>query len=119
MRVTIWLLGIWFVSLVFEIPYAIFVTGFQGGLSAAVGPVVIEAIFVALMVVFIVFGRRAKMWSYIGAGVIGILHAILSAAIYFGARGPPLALAVWLTLLPAAVAIAGAASVLELRRQPA
>jgi hypothetical protein len=47
--------------------------------------------------------------------VVGALHAILSASIYFNSSGPPLAIAVLLTLLPALVALSAALALPDMR----
>lgn len=117
MKATITLLAIWLLTLLIEIPIGANSIYQQQGFAAAVGPVIIESLFVVLIVLFIIFGRRGRRWSYTGAMVIGIVHMILSAAIYFQPGGPPLALGAWLTAMPALVAIAGAAAYLELRKR--
>jgi hypothetical protein len=128
MMATIWLLVIWLVTLAVEVPVGIYV-----GCTAAapdvfnpalcrnipmlVGAILLEATFLILMVVFIVYGRRGRPWSFTGATVIGTLHALLSYGIYFSPGAPPLAIAAWLTISPALVAFSGAASVIQLRRR--
>ncbi|HVS48644.1 MAG TPA: hypothetical protein VHJ99_07065 [Candidatus Dormibacteraeota bacterium] len=119
MKLTIALLVIYVLSLVIEVPVGLYMLVHRYGAAAAIGPGVIEAIFVALMIVFIFYGLRGTRWSYVGAMVVGILHAILSASIYFNSTGPPLAVAVYLTALPALLAIAAALAVLSLRRKAA
>jgi 4-hydroxybenzoate polyprenyltransferase len=85
-----------------------------------VGPAVIEGIFMILIVVFAIYCRRGQRWSFAGVVVIGVLYSILSAAIYFQPGPQPpwasLGLAIWLTVLPALVALAGVASLIQLRR---
>jgi hypothetical protein len=124
MKATIWLLGIWFVTLAIEVPvgtiFACTPPVAPGNPCSSVpsyaGALAIEGTFLILMVLFIIYGRRGKTWSFVGATVIGAVHAVLSYEIYFFPLILPVAIAAWLTLSPALVAIAGAASVIELRR---
>ena len=76
----------------------------------------LEAVFVSLMVLFIIYGLRSRSWAYVGATIIGIAHALVSAFVYFMPVGPPLAIAVYLTALPALVGLAGAVAVIDARR---
>lgn len=55
----------------------------QRGAASAVGPLIIELIFVALMIAFIYYGIKRTGWAYVGAVVLGAIHAVLSASIYF------------------------------------
>ena len=147
MKATIALLVVYVLTLVIEVPIglhmlieqnvavsAIWLASPQlpGSLGGA-----IEAIFVALMIVFIFYGGRGMRWSYVGAMVVGILHAILSASIVliepwgeplsnFNSTDQPLAIdasvlladiAVFLTVLPALLAIAAALAVLDSRKR--
>jgi hypothetical protein len=127
MKATIWLLAIWFVTLAVEVPVGtyigctaaapeVFNPALCRNISMLVGAILLEATFLILMVLFIIYGRRGRPWSFTGAMVIGTLHAILSYGIYFSPGGPPLAIGAWLTVSPALVAFAGAASVIERRR---
>jgi hypothetical protein len=117
MKLTIALLVVYVLTLVIEVPFGTYILIKQHGVSSALGPVAIEAIAVALMILFIIYGLRGMRWSYIGALVVGILHAVLSASIYFRPPGPPLAVALFLTALPALVAITAALALLELRHK--
>jgi len=116
-KATIALLLIWAVTLLIEVPYAtIFQLIPRRGVAASIGPVVLEAVFVSLMVLFIIYGLRSRSWAYVGATIIGIAHALVSAFVYFMPVGPPLAIAVYLTALPALVGLAGAVAVVDARR---
>jgi len=112
MKATIALLVAWLIALAIEVPIGGYLIAQQQGAAAAIGPIAIEAIFVALIIVFIVYGRRGRRSSYAGALVVGIIHALLSALIYFGPDGPPLALGALLTGLPAVVSLAAATSLM-------
>ena len=148
MKVTIALLVVYVLTLVVEVPIGLHMLIEQNGAVSAIWPAspqlpgslggAIEAIFVALMIVFIYYGGRGMRWSYVGAMVVGIVHAILSASIVviepwgeplsnFNSTDQPLAIdgsvlladiAVFLTVLPALLAIAAALAVLELRVIP-
>jgi hypothetical protein len=143
MKVTIALLAVYVLTLVIEVPLGLHMLIEQNGAVSAIWPAspqlpgslggAIEAIFVALMIVLIVYGGRGIRWSYVGAMVVGIVHAILSASIVviepwgeplsnFNSTDPPLGIhaavllgyvAVFLTVLPALLAIAAALAVLE------
>jgi hypothetical protein len=122
-RLTIWqkatiaLLLIWAVTLLIEVPYGtIFQLIPRRGVAASIGPVGLEAAFVGLMVLFIIYGLRSRSWAYVGATIIGVVHAFVSAFIYFMPVGPPLVIAVYLTALPALVGLAGAVAVINARR---
>lgn len=147
MKVTIALLVVYVLTLVIEVPIGFHMLIEQNGAVSTIWPAspqlpgslggAIEAIFVALMIVFIFYGGRGMRWSYLGAMVVGIVHAILSASIVviepwgeplsnFSSTGQPLAIhgpvlladiAVFLTVLPALLAIASALAVLELRKR--
>ena len=116
MKCTIALLVVYVITLLIEVPIGTPLIIQKRGVASALGPIAIEAIAVAAMVVFIFYGIRGMRWSYFGAMVVGILHAILSASIYFRSSGPPLAIAIFLTALPALLAISAALAVLELKR---
>src|SRR5712691_4828938 len=91
MKVTIALLVVYVLTLVIEVPIGLHMLIEQNGVVSAVWPAspqlpgslggAIEAIFVALMIVFIFYGGRGMRWSYVGAMVVGIVHAIYSASI--------------------------------------
>jgi hypothetical protein len=145
MKVTIALLVVYALTLVIEVPIGLHTLIQKDGGVSAIWPAspqlpgslggAIEAIFVALMIVLIVYAARGMRWSYVGAMVVGIAHAILSASIVviepwgeplsnFTSTDPPLAIhgpalladiAVFLTVLPALLAIAAGIAVLELR----
>ena len=147
MKVTIALLVVYVVTLVIEVPIGIRMLIEQDGPLSAIWPAspqlpgslggALEAIFVALMIVLIVYGTRGMRWSYVGAMVVGIVHAILSASIVviepwgeplsnFASTDLPLAIdgsvlladiAVFLTVLPAILAIAAGIVVLELGKR--
>jgi hypothetical protein len=139
MKVTIALLVVYVLTLVIEVPIGLYILIKRYGAASAIGPGAIEAIFVALMIVFIFYGGRGMRWSYVGAMVVGIVHAILSASIvlmepwgepldfFVNSTSPPEllhrvslglpAIAVFLTVLPALLAIAAALAVLELRKR--
>ena len=147
MKVTIALLVVYVLTLVIEVPIGLHMLIEQDGAVSAIWPAspqlpgslggAIEAIFVALMIVFIVYSGRGMRWSYVGAMVVGIVHAILSASIVviepwgeplsnFSSTDPPLGIhaavlladiAVFLTVLPALLAIAAGIAVLELGKR--
>lgn len=136
MKVTIALLVVYVLTLIIEVPIGLHMLIEQDGAVSAIWPAspqlpgslggAIEAIFVALMIVFIFYGVRGMRWSYVGAMVVGIVHAILSASIVvIEPWGEPLSnfastdgavlladIAVFLTVLPALLAIAAAIAVL-------
>ena len=136
MRVTIALLVVYVLTLVIEVPIGLSILIKRYGAASAIGPGAIEAIFVALMIAFIFYGARGMLWSYVGAMVVGLVHAILSASIvltepwgepldfFVNYASPPElihrvsiglpAVAVFLTVLPALLAIAAALAVVEL-----
>jgi len=102
MKVTIALLGVYVLTLVIEVPIWL----------------------------YLFYGGRGMRWSYVGAMVVGIVHAIYSASIVLMEPwGEPLGyfnwpdakalglIAVFLTVLPALLAIAAALAVLELRKR--
>src|ERR1700681_949143 len=137
MMVTIALLVVYVLTLVIEVPIWLYLLINRYGAAFAIEPGAIEAIFVALMIVFIFYGGRWMRWSYVGAMVVGIVHFILSASIVviepwgeplsnFNATDQPLAIhgavlladiAVFLTALPALLAIAAALAVADLRKR--
>ena len=142
MKVTIALLVVYVLTLVIEVPIWLHMLIEQNGAASAIWPAspqlpgslggAIEAIFVALMIVFIFYGERGMRWSYVGAMVVGIVHAILSASIVvIEPWGEPLSnfnstdhgsvlladIAVFLTALPALLAIAAALAVADLRKR--
>lgn len=136
MKVTIALLVVYVLTLVIEVPIGLHMLIEQDGAVSAIWPSspqlpgsfggAIEAIFVALLIVFIFYGVRGMRWSYAGAMVVGIVHAILSASIvviepwgeplsnFASTDGPVLLadIAVFLTVSPALLAIAAAIAVL-------
>ena len=144
MKATIALLVVYVLTLVIEVPIGLHMLIEQDGGVSAIWPAspqlpgslggAIEAVFVALMIVLIVYAGRGMRWSYVGGMVVGIVHAILSASIVviepwgeplsnFTSTDPPLAInaaiflgdvAVFLTVLPALLAIVAAIAVLEL-----
>jgi len=81
MKVTIALLVVCVLTLVIEVPIWLYLLIKRYGAAFAIEPGAIEAIFVALMIVFIFYGGRGMCWSYVGAMVVGIVHAIYSASI--------------------------------------
>ncbi len=130
MKVTMWLLAIWFAAVVADGFITLFVRGgfvcvpqpCNNPLVLEVAAGAVQTTFMVLMVVFIIFGHRTKLWSYVGAMTIGILRALLNAYVFFLAGGPPVdvVLGIWSgiqTLLPGLVAIFGAVSTIELRRR--
>jgi hypothetical protein len=147
MKVTIALLVVYVLTLVIEVPFGLSMLIERNGAASAIGPAspqlpgslggAIEAIFVALMIVLIFYGGRGMRWSYVGAMVVGIVHAVLSASIVliepwgeplsnFNSTDPPLGidvavllgeLAVFLTVLPALLAIASALAVRDLSKR--
>ena len=147
MKVTIALLVVYVLTLVIEVPIGLYMLIQRNESASALGPAspqlpgslggAIEAIFVALMIVFIFYCGRGMRWSYVGAMVVGIVHAILSGSIVliepwgeplsnFSSADLPLSihatnflggLAVFLTVLPGLLAFAAALSVTELRKR--
>ncbi len=81
MKVTIALLVVYVLTLVIEVPIWLYLLIKRYGAAFAIEPGAIEAIFVVLMIVFIFYGGRGMRWSYVGAMVVGIVHAIYSASI--------------------------------------
>jgi len=82
------------------------------------------------MIVFIFYGGRGMRWSYLGAMVVGIVHAIYSASIVLMEPwGEPLGyfnwpdakalglIAVFRSVLPGHTAIEAALAVLEMRQR--
>jgi hypothetical protein len=146
MKVTIGLLIVYVLTLIIEVPFGLSMLINQEGAASAIWPAspqlpgslggAIEAIFVALMIVFIFYCARGMRWSYVGAVIVGMAHAILSASIVliepwgeplsnFNSTDPPLGIhaavllgyiAVVLTVLPALLASAAALAVLEFRK---
>jgi hypothetical protein len=147
MKVTIALLVIYALTLVIEVPIGLHMLIEQDGAVSAIwlaSPQLpgslggaIEAIFVGLLVVFIFYGVRGMRWSYVGAMVVGIVHAVLSASIVMiEPWGEPLSnfnstdallaihgavlladIAVCLTVLPALLAMVAALAVRELGKR--
>ena len=147
MKVTIALLVVYVLTLIVEVPIGLSMLIEPSGTASAIAPAspqlpgslggAIEAIFVALMIVFIFYGWRGMRWSYVGAMVVGIVHAILSGSIVviepwgeplsnFSSTDPLLGIhgaellayiAVFLTVLPALLAIAAGLAALELRKR--
>ena len=147
MKVTIALLVVYVLTLVVEVPLGLHMLIEQNGAVSAIWPSspqlpgslggAIEATFVVLMIVFIFYCGRGMRWSYVGAAVVGIVHAILSAAIVliepwgeplsnFDSTDSPLGIhaavllgdfAVFLTVLPTLLAIAAAIAVHELDKR--
>jgi hypothetical protein len=81
MKVTIVLLVVYVLTLVIEVPIWLYLLIKRYGAAFAIEPGAIEAIFVAMMIVFIFYGGRGMRWSYVGAMAVGIVHAIYSASI--------------------------------------
>src|ERR1700704_5716196 len=137
MKVTIALLVVYVLTLVIAVPIWLYLLIKRYGAAFAIEPGAIEAIFVALMIVFIFYGGRGMRWSYLGAMVVGIVHAILSASIVviepwgeplsnFNSTDQPLAIhgsvlladiAVFLTVLPALLSVAAAIAVRDSRNR--
>jgi hypothetical protein len=147
MKVTIALLVVYVLTLVVEVPIGLSMLIKRYEAPSAILPAspqlpgslggAIEAIFVALMIVFIFYGWRGMRWSYVGAMVLGIVHATLSASIVliepwgeplsnFDPTDSPLGihaadllgyLAVFLTVLPALLAFAAALAVGDLGKR--
>jgi hypothetical protein len=147
MKVTIALLVVYVLTLVIEVPIGLHMLIEQQGAVSAIwlaSPQLpgslggaIEAPFVALMIVLIYCAARGMRWSYVGAMVVAIVHAILSGSIVviepwgeplsnFDSADPGLGIsgsvlladiAVFLTVLPVLLAIAAAIAVLELDKR--
>src|ERR1700686_3676206 len=130
MKVTIALLVVYVLTLVIEVPIGLHMLIKQIGAVSAIWPAspqlpgslggAIEAIFVALMIVFIFYGGGGGGWGAFGALGVGIWHSILPASIVviepwgeplsnFSSTDQPLAIhgsvlladiAVFLTVLP-------------------
>jgi ABC-type methionine transport system permease subunit len=77
-KVMIGLLVAWLILLIIDIPISGYVIAQQQGVASAVGPVAIEAVFVALLVLFLSYGLRGRTWSFAGATGIDVAHTILS-----------------------------------------
>ena len=63
MKVTIALLVVYVLTLVIEVPIWLYLLIKRYGVAFAIEPGAIEAIFVALMIVFIFYGGRGMRWS--------------------------------------------------------
>src|SRR4030088_1658629 len=91
MKVTIALLVVYVLTLVIEVPIGLHVLIEQNGAVSAIWPGspqlpgslggAIEAIFVALMIVFIFYGGGGGGWGVFWGLVVWLLHAFLSASI--------------------------------------
>src|SRR5260370_38610930 len=130
MKVAIAVVVVYVLTLVNEVPMWLYLLIKRYGAAFAIEPGSIEAIFVALMIVFIFYGGRGMRFSYVGAMVVGIVQAIYSVSIVLMEPwGEPLGyfnwpdakalgfIAVFLTVLPALLAIAAALAVLGLRKR--
>src|ERR1700704_5775215 len=136
MKATIALLVVYVLTLVIEVPIGLHMLIVQNGAVSAIWPAspqlpgslggAIEAIFVALMIVFIFYGGGGMRWGCVGAMVVGIVHPIPAASILvigpwgeplsnFNSTDQPLAIhgsvlladiAVCLTVLPALLSVA-------------
>ena len=87
-----------------------------GPFPIIVGPF-LAALIVILNALFIVYCRRRKLWSYVGAMVLGIF--LLLAQVGIGASqssGPPAGIEAFYVVLPALVALKSYESILELRK---
>jgi len=71
---------------------------------------------IILNLIFIVYGRRRKLWSYVGALVVAAVGMAVQFAISFQPPGPPVGVTVLYTVLPAIVALKSYESVIELRK---
>lgn len=118
MKTALAVLAIYVITLLVEAPMVTLTIMLpQRGVAAAIGPLIAELIFVAFMIAFIAYGMRRARWAYVGALVVGIAHGVLSASIYFrGPNGPPLAIAIYLALVPVLVTITSAWALLDFRR---
>src|ERR1700704_2696646 len=147
MKVTIEVLVVYVLTLVIEVPIGLHMLIEQNGAVSAIWPGspqlpgslggAIEAIFVALMIVFIFYGGGGGRWGYLGGMGVGIVHAILSASIVviepwgeplsnFNSTDQPLAIhgsvlladiAIFLTVLPALLSVAAAIAVRDSRNR--
>jgi hypothetical protein len=119
MSATIWLLVVWLVSLVVEVPViGHFYPGSSAtSASAAIQVYSVNAIFALLIILFLVYAWRGKRWSFTGAAIVGAVNAVLSAGVGLMPGGPPLGVTVWTTLPSVLVVIAATVSVVELRQR--
>src|SRR6202140_1381616 len=84
MKVTIALLVVYVLTLIIEVPIGLYMLINRDGAASAIGPAspqipgslggAIEAIFVALMIVFILYGGPGGGWRIPGAIVVGSVH---------------------------------------------
>ena len=87
-----------------------------GPFPIIIGPF-LAALIVILNALFIVYCRRRKLWSYVGAMVLGIF--LLLTQVGIGASqssGPPAGIEAFYVVLPALVALKSYESILELRK---
>ncbi len=71
---------------------------------------------IILNILFIVYGRRRKIWSYWGAMVVGIVLLLIQVQISVGGTGPPAGIEALFIVLPALVSLKSYESILELRK---
>ncbi len=111
MRTTI---GLLIVSVIAEV-IAIFGTPAEFRVFAVA--VLVPAII--LNILFIVYGRRRKVWSYWGAMVVGIVLLLIQVGIGTAGgpgSGPPTGIEALFIVLPALVSLKSYESILELRK---
>ncbi len=108
MRTTI---GLLIVSVIAEV-IAIFGTPAEFRVFAAA--ILVPAII--LNVLFIVYGRRRMVWSYVGAMVVGIVLILIQVGISLQGGGPPAGITALFIVLPALVSLKSYESILELRK---
>jgi len=72
---------------------------------------------IVLNILFIIYSRRGKLWSYAGAMVVGIALILIQVAISFEPDGgPPTGIEALYIVLPALVSLKSYESILELRK---
>ncbi len=108
MRTTIGLLVIYPIALVIGL------LGTPKDAQLFAAAIIVPAII--LDILFVVYCRRRKLWSYVGATVLGIAFLLIQVGI--GSQegtGPPAGIEAFYVVFPALLALKSYESVLELR----
>ena len=88
---------------------------YWGPFPIIIGPF-LAALIVILNALFIVYCRRRKLWSYVGAMVLGIFLLLAQVGIGASQTSPPAGIEAFYVVLPALVALKSYESILELRK---
>ncbi len=107
MRTTIGLLVVYPIALVIGL------VGTPKDAQLYAAAIIVPAII--LDIVFVVYCRRRKLWSYVGAMVLGIALLLIQVGIGTQSAGPPAGIEAFYVVFPALVALKSYESVLELR----